>query len=108
MPAHRWIYEQVYGPVPTELQIDHLCFVRECVNPAHLEAVTPQVNNDRRRDVRGGFSDVTHCIHGHVFDDANTYRWKNGRYCRACRARRERDRRRLDHDRVYGPLAHVG
>jgi hypothetical protein len=44
MVAHRWYYERARGPIPTGLQIDHLCNVKACVNVAHLEAVTPQVN----------------------------------------------------------------
>lgn len=42
--AHRVSYEQFVGPIPDGLQIDHLCRVRECVNPSHLEPVTGSVN----------------------------------------------------------------
>lgn len=45
--AHRYSYELVNGPVPKGLHLDHLCRVRRCVNPEHLEVVTPQVNNLR-------------------------------------------------------------
>ncbi len=48
--AHRAMYEQEVGPIPDGLTIDHLCNVKACVNPAHLEAVTLQ-ENIRRRDV---------------------------------------------------------
>ena len=43
-PAHRWSYEHFVGPIPDGLHIDHLCRVRACVNPDHLEPVTVQVN----------------------------------------------------------------
>lgn len=46
-PAHRVGYETFVGPIPDGLQIDHLCRVRHCVNPAHLEPVTPRENTLR-------------------------------------------------------------
>jgi len=42
--AHRWLYEQLVGPVPAGMDLDHLCRVRACVNPDHLEVVTRSVN----------------------------------------------------------------
>lgn len=46
--AHRAVYEVVVGPIPTGMDIDHLCRVRLCVNPAHLEPVTRLENNRRK------------------------------------------------------------
>lgn len=45
--AHRLSYEAHVGPIPDGLLLDHLCRVRQCVNPAHLEPVTHQVNTLR-------------------------------------------------------------
>lgn len=47
--AHRWYYEQAHGPIPDGLQLDHLCRQRLCVNPDHLEPVTPLENTRRSR-----------------------------------------------------------
>ena len=49
--AHRWAYEAVVGPIPDGLVIDHLCGVKRCVNPAHLEPVT-NFENLRRAGCR--------------------------------------------------------
>lgn len=45
--AHRFFYERFIGPIPTGLQLDHLCRIRACVNPAHLEPVTQPTNQQR-------------------------------------------------------------
>lgn len=47
LSPHRAAYELWVGPVPFGHEIDHLCRVRNCVNPAHLEAVTHQENQIR-------------------------------------------------------------
>jgi hypothetical protein len=47
--AHRMAYRALVGPIPEGLEIDHLCRVRACVNPAHLEPVTHAENQRRRR-----------------------------------------------------------
>ena len=45
--GYRWLYERNVGPVPRGLQLDHLCRVQACVNPAHLEPVTVAENQRR-------------------------------------------------------------
>lgn len=50
--AHRVAYELFVGPLEGSLHIDHLCRRRACVNPMHLEAVTPTENTWRALAVR--------------------------------------------------------
>lgn len=92
--AHRFAYQAIHGPIPAGLELDHLCRVRSCVNPTHLEAVTHR-ENARRSPVIGKTwrikAEATHCIRGHRFDAANTYVRDNGtRHCRACATLRRR------------------
>lgn len=42
--AHRYVWMQLRRPIPDGLHIDHLCRVKNCVNPDHLETVTPGEN----------------------------------------------------------------
>jgi HNH endonuclease len=45
--AHRWMYEQAVGPIPSGKHLDHLCCVRACVRPEHLDPVTKHENELR-------------------------------------------------------------
>ena len=45
--AHRANYIDRYGAVSAELDLDHLCRNRWCMNPEHLEPVTRRVNLNR-------------------------------------------------------------
>ncbi len=83
VPAHRVSYEMACGPIPEGLHIDHLCRVRACVNPAHLEAVTQGENNRR-----AGAATVprTHCPQGHPYSGKNLIVRKDriSGVCRIC------------------------
>ncbi|MGI9402887.1 MAG: HNH endonuclease signature motif containing protein [Hyphomicrobium sp.] len=83
--GHRFSYELFVGPIPEGLQIDHLCRVRCCVNPAHLEPVT-QRENARRGNVGQNNKSKTHCPKGHPYTPDNTYVTPVGRRdCMECR-----------------------
>lgn len=63
--AHRYAYEQLIGPIPEGLTLDHLCRNRLCVNPKHLEPVTHAVNILRGQGTSARNAQKTHCVHGH-------------------------------------------
>ena len=86
--AHRWSYEHNKGTIPEELTIDHLCHIRHCVNPDHLEAVAHETNMKRSKSAT-----ATHCARGHEYNEINTYRDSNGRrVCRTCANMQRRTR----------------
>lgn len=81
--AHRVAYWTLVAPIPAGMEMDHLCRVPRCVNPAHLEPVTREENLRRAMEVNL----PTHCPQGHPYDESNTYvkhRW-DGRINRTCR-----------------------
>lgn len=90
--AHRVVYEHFRGPIPPGLVIDHLCRVRHCVNPWHLEAVTQAENIMRGTSPIPQQVARTHCPRNHPYDEANTYVARDGsRECRECRRIRGRE-----------------
>lgn len=97
--AHRFAYEHFVGPIPDGLELDHLCRVRRCVNPAHLEPVTHAENM-----ARSSTALKTHCKNGHPFDAANTrLRPRGGRDCRECQRAADRRWRRKHQEAVASP-----
>lgn len=83
--AYKVAYELLLGPVPAGLDLDHLCRVKECVNPVHLEPVTHRENILRGESTVAERARQTRCKRGHLFDKANTSINRNGtRRCLTC------------------------
>ncbi len=83
--AHRVAYELGKGSIPQGMQIDHLCRVRCCVNPDHLEAVTGKVNTLRGQSIQALNAIKTRCSHGHLLEGQNLRLRPNGsRACKMC------------------------
>ena len=70
--VHRLAYEWLIGPIPEKLVIDHLCRVRNCVNPDHMEIVSHRENTLRGVGPAALNSAKTHCKRGHLLDEQNT------------------------------------
>ncbi len=79
--AHIISYVTLVGEYNRALDLDHKCRTRLCVNPAHLEPVTRQVNL-LRGDLKTA---ITHCPKGHAYDEKNTIHYRGERRCRECK-----------------------
>lgn len=83
--AHRLAYEVFVGPIPEGLVLDHLCRVKHCVRPDHLDPVTDRVNILRGDGWAARNARKTFCGRGHLLDEENTYiTSRGGRHCRSC------------------------
>lgn len=84
--VHRAMFEWFVEPIPPELEPDHLCRVRRCASPAHLELVTHRENMLRAAGFAAENAAKTHCDKGHEYTPVNTYVTPSGsRDCRTCR-----------------------
>lgn len=84
--AHRLMYAERIGPLTDGLVLDHLCRVRNCANPEHLEQTTHRINILRGEGLAAKRAVATHCVHGHELSGDNVI-LVNGRYrrCRECK-----------------------
>jgi hypothetical protein len=82
--AHRVMYTQINGQIPTGQVIDHLCRKRDCINPSHLEPVSIGENvkrgNPGSNHVNNAQRAKTHCPKGHKYTVKNIY-WQRDTKC---------------------------
>ena len=83
--AHRFCYEFFKGPIAQDQTIDHLCFVKPCVNPDHLEVVSLRENILRGRTSATAINARKRsCQCGHPYE-TRSFGERLGRFCRRCK-----------------------
>ncbi len=80
--AHRVAYELTIGPIEESLELDHLCRVRACVRPTHLEPVTPRVNTLRGSGITAINASKSTCSRGHALSPTSRSYGSPRRFCR--------------------------
>lgn len=96
MVAHRVSYAAFVGELLPKMVIDHLCKVRRCVNPGHLEQVTQKMNIYRTNNAgilvaAKKNAQKTHCPSGHEYTNENVYIYRGSRICRLCHKKHARN-----------------
>lgn len=97
--THRLAWEIANGPIPDGLYVCHSCDNPKCCNVDHLWLGTNAENQaDSRAKGRHVNTSKTHCVNGHPFNEANTYRWRSRRFCKVCN-------RNLQHRKILQRVA---
>lgn len=92
--AHKYMYQKLFGEIPKDLVLDHICENKACVNPLHLRVTTHQVNILLGEGIPAKNAAKTSCKNGHPFSEENTrltlYKGRVGRTCISCSRRHMR------------------
>lgn len=84
VPAHRWIYCFFNGRLGYDIELHHKCQTPTCVNPDHLQPLTPS-EHIKKHGMTFWQSNKTTCPNGHPYSGNNLYVCRKKRYCRICR-----------------------
>ena len=103
--AHRAVYDYLVGPIPAGLTIDHLCRVRNCVNPAHLEPCTIRENILRSDGLAALNAKKETCRCGRRFDIVRMIGDRQERACSHCASEHTKAWKRRNPDRVQAIIA---
>lgn len=89
--VHRVAFEQVFGPIPHGMELDHLCRNTKCANPYHMDVVTHRTNILRGTSPMSVQARATHCMWGHeLIGDAFWTDKRGRRHCLTCDYRRKK------------------
>lgn len=102
--AHRAVYEELVGPIPSGMDVHHKCENKRCVNPEHLEPLNPRDHQMRHNPIQVGVT-ILRCKVGHALtpDNIVVRGVKRGKISRECRACRNKTAREYWHTHVRGP-----
>lgn len=104
IPAHRYMWTVMRGPIPKGMHLHHLCPNKACCNPQHLMVVDPRIHPFLGDTIFADQIARTHCPQGHPYEGANLRISRKGeRVCRKCNVIRHAQwqRENTEHVRAY-------